>query len=70
MTTAANPPAAAVRPARRRLPLHGPALAGLVVLAVLIALAVLTPWIAPHDPEAVDPEPDPQAAERVLPVRH
>ena len=57
MTTAASPPAAAaVRPARRiRLPLHGPALAGLVILAVLIALAVFAPWIAPHDPEAVDP---------------
>ncbi|HEY5248145.1 MAG TPA: ABC transporter permease [Dermatophilaceae bacterium] len=56
MTTTANPPAAAVQAARRRrLRLPGPALTGLIILAVLIALAVLAPWIAPHDPEAVDP---------------
>ncbi len=34
--------------------LHGTALVGVVVLAVLCAVAVLAPWIAPHDPEAVN----------------
>lgn len=37
-----------------RFPLRGPALAGCVILGVLILLAILAPWIAPHDPEAVD----------------
>lgn len=42
-------------PARRRsLGLRGPALGGLVVLGVLALLAVLAPWVAPHDPEKVD----------------
>ena len=27
---------------------------GALVLAVLIALAVAAPWVAPHDPEAVE----------------
>ncbi len=40
--------------ARRPLGLRGPALGGLVVLAVLALLAVLAPWVAPHDPEKVD----------------
>ncbi len=38
----------------RRLPLRGPALVGGIVLTVLVLLALLAPWIAPHDPEAVD----------------
>lgn len=37
-----------------RFPLRGSALAGCVILGVLILLAILAPWIAPHDPEAVD----------------
>ncbi len=37
------------------LPPRGPARVGAVLLAVLVVLAVLAPWIAPHDPEAVDP---------------
>lgn len=30
------------------------AAAGMAILAVLVALAVLAPWIAPHDPEAIE----------------
>jgi peptide/nickel transport system permease protein len=42
------------RPKARRFPLHGSALAGCVILGVLILLALLAPWLAPHDPESVD----------------
>jgi ABC-type dipeptide/oligopeptide/nickel transport system permease subunit len=38
----------------RRLWRHKAAVAGLVVLAVLILLALLAPWIAPHDPAIGD----------------
>jgi peptide/nickel transport system permease protein len=47
-----------VTPARRSRPrfrLGGEALAGLIILGVLVTIAVLAPWIAPHNPEAVDP---------------
>ncbi len=36
----------------RRLP--APAIGGAVILALLLLVALLAPWIAPHDPEAVD----------------
>ena len=42
------------RPAWSRLVADRSAVAGLVVVAVLLAAAVLAPWIAPHDPKAVD----------------
>lgn len=42
------------RVSTRRFPLHGSALAGLIILGVLMLLALLAPWLAPHDPEAVD----------------
>lgn len=32
----------------------GEALLGIVVMLMLVAIAVLAPWIAPHDPEAID----------------
>jgi peptide/nickel transport system permease protein len=28
--------------------------AGMVILAILVAIALLAPWIAPHDPEAIE----------------
>jgi peptide/nickel transport system permease protein len=38
--------------AARRL---GPAgLAGLLIVAAIVAIAALAPWIAPHDPDAID----------------
>ncbi len=39
---------------RRRLQLHGPTLIGVVVLVALVLVALLAPWLAPHDPESVD----------------
>lgn len=32
----------------------GPATIGAVILAVLVLIALLAPWLAPHDPESVD----------------
>jgi peptide/nickel transport system permease protein len=46
-------PAAVVR---RRSRLSRKAKLGLVILAVLVLVAILAPWIAPHDPEAIDPK--------------
>ena len=45
----------ATRRSRPRLRLGGEALAGLIILGVLVTIALLAPWIAPHNPEAVDP---------------
>ena len=56
----ATAPARAARPAPRRLRRlarqagGGEALTGIVIMSALIAVAVLAPWIAPHDPEAID----------------
>jgi peptide/nickel transport system permease protein len=46
-------PVAAVR---RRSRLSRKAKLGLGILAVLVLVAILAPWIAPHDPEAIDPK--------------
>jgi peptide/nickel transport system permease protein len=43
------------RRSRPRFRLGGEALAGLIILGLLVTIAVLAPWIAPHNPEAVDP---------------
>jgi peptide/nickel transport system permease protein len=32
----------------------GEALLGIVIMLVLVAIAISAPWIAPHDPEAID----------------
>jgi peptide/nickel transport system permease protein len=53
--TAATPePAAPVRRSRR-FPIlrNGKAVTGLIILAVFVVLAVIGPWIAPHDPNAI-----------------
>lgn len=42
------------RPAWSRLVRDRTALAGLVVVVLLVAAALLAPWLAPHDPDAVD----------------
>jgi len=39
----------------RRPRLGAEATVGLVILGILILVAVLAPWIAPHNPETVDP---------------
>lgn len=46
----------AVSPLRRlaRRAGGGEALLGIVIMLALIAIALLAPWIAPHDPEAID----------------
>jgi peptide/nickel transport system permease protein len=43
-------------PARRlaRRAGGGEALVGIAIMLALVAVAVLAPWIAPHDPEAID----------------
>lgn len=38
----------------RSLRQHWPALVGVCVLATMIGLAVMAPWLAPHDPERVN----------------
>jgi peptide/nickel transport system permease protein len=45
-----------VAPERRRSRLSHKAKIGLGILAVLVLVAILAPWIAPHDPEAIDPK--------------
>jgi peptide/nickel transport system permease protein len=52
MTLEAPAPAQRSRP---RFHLGGEALAGLIILGSLVLVAVLAPWIAPHNPNAVDP---------------
>jgi peptide/nickel transport system permease protein len=42
------------RPAWSRLLRDRTALAGLIVVALLVAAAILAPWLAPHDPNAAD----------------
>ena len=53
--TATTVPTVAAKSERRRRRWQGSALAGLVILGALVLIAVLAPWIAPHDPEAVNP---------------
>ena len=52
MTADTNAP---TRRPRSRPRIGREAFAGLVILGVLVLVALLAPWIAPHNPDAVDP---------------